>query len=109
MARLPHGLSGGNTAGQAATVTVRLSRQETGALLHQVPGIYRTQVNDVLLAALGQTLASWTGHDQVLIDCEGHGRETDLISGTDLSRTIGWFTTIYPSPCTCPPATGATR
>ena len=91
------------TTADARTVTVSLTREETRALLQDVPGAYRTQVNDVLLAALGQTLASWTGHDQVLIDCEGHGRETGQITGTDLSRTIGWFTTIYPIALHLPP------
>jgi non-ribosomal peptide synthase protein (TIGR01720 family) len=86
---------GDNTAGQVATVTVRLGQRETGALLHQVPGVYRTQVNDVLLAALGRVVAEWTGQADVLIAMEGHGRE-DIADGVDLSRTVGWFTTEFP-------------
>src|SRR2546429_678793 len=37
----------------------------------------------------------WTGRDRVLIDLEGHGRE-DLFDRVDLSRTVGWFTTLFP-------------
>ncbi|MGW5053661.1 non-ribosomal peptide synthase/polyketide synthase [Actinokineospora sp. NPDC004072] len=78
-----------------AAVTVRLGRDDTAALLRQVPAVYRTQVNDVLLSALGRTLADWTGRDRVLVEMEGHGRE-DVLPGIDLSRTVGWFTSQYP-------------
>ncbi len=61
-----------------------------------MPGAYRTQVNDVLLSALGRVLADWTGADRVTVALEGHGREEELDEGADLSRTVGWFTTQYP-------------
>ncbi|HEX4722553.1 MAG TPA: amino acid adenylation domain-containing protein [Pseudonocardiaceae bacterium] len=77
------------------SVTVKLGADETSALLRNVPAAYRTQVNDVLLAALGHVLTKWTGHDRVVIDLEGHGRE-HIADGIDLSRTVGWFTTMYP-------------
>jgi non-ribosomal peptide synthase protein (TIGR01720 family) len=31
----------------------------------------------------------------VLVDVEGHGRE-EIFAGIDLSRTVGWFTSLYP-------------
>ncbi|HMC51697.1 MAG TPA: amino acid adenylation domain-containing protein, partial [Acidimicrobiales bacterium] len=68
---------------------------ETRALLSDVPGVYRTQINDVLLAALGRALCRFGGSDRVLVDLEGHGRE-DVLPGVDLSRTVGWFTTLFP-------------
>ncbi|MGW5698976.1 condensation domain-containing protein, partial [Streptomyces asiaticus] len=67
----------------------------------RVPGVYRTQINDVLLAALGRVLAGWTGEDRVLVAMEGHGRE-ELDAAVDLSRTVGWFTTQYPVALTLP-------
>ncbi len=82
-------------AGPAATVSVELDEDDTTALLRSAPTAYRTRVNDVLLAALALALARWTGHDRVRLDLEGHGRE-DLLDGVDLSRTVGWFTTVYP-------------
>ncbi|WP_284117640.1 non-ribosomal peptide synthase/polyketide synthase [Streptomyces fragilis] len=94
-AALPPGRSGPNTYGDAATLTVTLEREETEALLRQVPEAYRTQVNDVLLSALGRTLARWCGRDTVLIGVEGHGRE-ELFDDVDLSRTVGWFTAEFP-------------
>ncbi|MEU0005141.1 non-ribosomal peptide synthase/polyketide synthase [Streptomyces sp. NPDC006314] len=94
-ADLPAGRSGPNTHGTAATVTVTLDTDTTDALLRQVPEVYRTQVNDVLLSALGRTLARWCGRDTVLVGVEGHGRE-DLFDDVDLSRTVGWFTAEFP-------------
>ena len=38
---------------------------------------------------------NWTGTNQVLINLEGHGREA-IIPDSDVSRTIGWFTSLYP-------------
>ncbi len=87
--------AGAGTAGTTRTVTARLTEEETTALLHEVPGAYRTQMNDVLLAALGRVLSRWTGRERVLLDLEGHGRE-DLLDGVDLTRTVGWFTTVFP-------------
>ncbi|MGH3849271.1 MAG: condensation domain-containing protein, partial [Pseudonocardiaceae bacterium] len=92
---LPVAHSGANTAASSRTLTVRLDREHTDALLHRVPGVYRTQINDVLLSALGRVLAGWTGHDRVLIALEGHGRE-EILPGMDLSRTVGWFTSLFP-------------
>src|SRR5262249_50714748 len=59
------------------------------------PAAYRTQINDVLLAALGVVLAEWTGAGAVAVDLEGHGRE-DLGADIDVSRTVGWFSTLFP-------------
>jgi non-ribosomal peptide synthase protein (TIGR01720 family) len=84
-----------NTEASSASVSVALTPQETQFLLQEVPSVYQTQVNDVLLTALIQTFYQWTGKNSLLIDLEGHGRE-DIIEHIDLSRTVGWFTTIFP-------------
>jgi amino acid adenylation domain-containing protein/non-ribosomal peptide synthase protein (TIGR01720 family) len=85
----------GNTAGSARTVTVTLDEELTAALLQEVPAAYGTQIGDALLTALLEAVTEWTGRDAMLLDLEGHGRE-ELFEGVDLSRTVGWFTTIYP-------------
>ncbi|HEY0475638.1 MAG TPA: amino acid adenylation domain-containing protein, partial [Kribbella sp.] len=84
-----------NTIAATRVLSARLDAEQTRALLQDVPGVYRTQINDVLLAALGRVLARWTGRNRVLVDLEGHGRE-DLLDGVDVSRTVGWFTTMFP-------------
>jgi len=94
--RLPADYPGGaNTMAWARTVSVSLNNEETDALLRDVPQAYQTQINDVLLTALAQAFACWTGEHTLLIDLEGHGRE-EVVDGVDLSRTVGWFTTLFP-------------
>ncbi|MGH3944284.1 MAG: amino acid adenylation domain-containing protein, partial [Pseudonocardiaceae bacterium] len=79
----------------ARAVSVLLNAEETDALLRGAPTVYRTRINDVLLAALAWALSRWIGRGRVSIDLEGHGRE-EILDGVDLSRTVGWFTTIFP-------------
>jgi amino acid adenylation domain-containing protein/non-ribosomal peptide synthase protein (TIGR01720 family) len=84
-----------NTVASSQIISVYLSVEQTRALLQDVPVAYNTQINDVLLTALVQTFTRWTSFYSLLIDLEGHGRE-DLFEDVDLSRTVGWFTSIFP-------------
>lgn len=84
-----------DTEGAAATVTVLLSVDDTHALLHKVPPVYNTQINDVLLTALVLAWGQWSGSRVLYTNLEGHGRE-NLFEDVDLSRTVGWFTSIFP-------------
>jgi non-ribosomal peptide synthase protein (TIGR01720 family) len=94
--RLPVDHEGGeNLVRRARAVEVSLTREETTALLSEVPAVYRTEINEVLLTALVTALGSWTGERRVLLELEGHGRE-EIGEGVDVTRTVGWFTTIYP-------------
>ncbi|HVV72540.1 MAG TPA: condensation domain-containing protein, partial [Verrucomicrobiae bacterium] len=75
---------------------VRLDKEQTRRLLQEVPRAYHTEINDVLLAALAKTICGWQGRDRITIGLEGHGREEGLFDGVDVSRTVGWFTSLYP-------------
>jgi non-ribosomal peptide synthase protein (TIGR01720 family) len=86
---------GENSEASTRTVAVSLSKQETDDLLKEVPAVYHTQINDVLLTALAQAYYRMTGSRQVIVELEGHGR-VDLFADVDLSRTVGWFTSVYP-------------
>ncbi|MEJ8545838.1 amino acid adenylation domain-containing protein [Brevibacillus borstelensis] len=87
--------TGDNTDGSAAKVTVSLTREETRALLQDVPKAYHTQINDILLTALAEAYVLWSGNERLRINLEGHGRE-EIIEGVDITRTVGWFTTVFP-------------
>ncbi|MFC5720643.1 amino acid adenylation domain-containing protein [Streptomyces gamaensis] len=104
-APLPVDADGPNTVDSTRTVEVRLTEEETRALLQQVPPVYRTRVDDVLLSAYGRVLARWTGRPRTLVDLEGHGRE-EIFDGVDLTRTVGWFTSLYPVALAVDPAAG---
>jgi amino acid adenylation domain-containing protein/non-ribosomal peptide synthase protein (TIGR01720 family) len=96
VSRLPVDYAGGaNTVALARTVSVSLSTKETAVLLQEVSRAYQTQINDILLTALAQAFAQWKREHTLLLDLEGHGRE-EIVEGVDLSRTVGWFTTIFP-------------
>ncbi len=95
-APIPRDLDGGeNVERNAGRVEVELTEEETEALLREVPGVHRTQVNDALLGALLGAMSEWSGRRSQLVEVEGHGRE-ELFEGVDLSRTVGWFTVQYP-------------
>ncbi|MET7305396.1 condensation domain-containing protein, partial [Embleya sp. NPDC005575] len=93
--RLPRDRDGRNEARSAATVCASLDARETNALLRDVPRAFNTRINDALLTALARTVGRWTGSGDTLIGLEGHGRE-DLFADVDLSRTVGWFTGVFP-------------
>jgi len=89
-----------NPQGQASNrharkLEARFDGAFTRQLLQQAPAAYRTQVNDLLLTALAQAVADWSGQTEVLVQLEGHGRE-ERFEDIDLSRTVGWFTTLFP-------------
>jgi len=84
-----------NTVASAKILSFCLTESQTRSLLQDVPQAYNTQINDVLLTALIQTFADWTNFSALLLDIEGHGRE-NLVNSLNLSRTVGWFTSIFP-------------
>src|ERR1700719_2970161 len=90
-----------DTVGSANCITRVLPAAVTNQLVTTVPAAFNGRINDVLLTSLVITLARWRkrrgkgGSYAVLIDLEGHGRE-EIFEGIDLSRTVGWFTSLYP-------------
>ncbi|KAA6223894.1 amino acid adenylation domain-containing protein [Streptomyces albofaciens JCM 4342] len=91
---LPTAPTGPGGSGEMSTT---LSAATTTALLTTVPAAFHAEVTEVLLAALVLAVADWRGRPgAVLVDLERHGRESDLAPGVDLSRTVGWFTSVHP-------------
>ncbi|GAA0645026.1 hypothetical protein GCM10010174_80100 [Kutzneria viridogrisea] len=76
--------------------TVTITTETTAALLGEVPAALGCGVQDVLVAALAMAVAEHRGGRTLLIDLEGHGREEGLLAEADLSRTVGWFTSLFP-------------
>lgn len=87
--------SGPNTQESAETVAGFLSEAETVNLLQKVAPVYKTQANDALLAALVWALEKRGVEGPLVVFLEGHGREA-LWEDIDLSRTVGWFTALFP-------------
>ncbi|MZF86629.1 non-ribosomal peptide synthetase [Streptomyces sp. SID5643] len=99
-------LSGTDTVANERLRTVSVGPEVTAALLTEIPAKFHAGVNDVLLTALAVALARRRrdlGQDQTFahIELEGHGREGQFVAGSagfepELSRTVGWFTTLFP-------------
>ncbi|MFI8897179.1 amino acid adenylation domain-containing protein [Streptomyces virginiae] len=99
-------LCAADTVARERTTTVAVGPDITAALLGDLPAQFHAGVNDVLLTALAVTLARWRrdlGQDQSFthVELEGHGREARFVADgagfePELSRTVGWFTTLFP-------------
>ncbi|GAF44670.1 non-ribosomal peptide synthetase [Rhodococcus wratislaviensis] len=85
-----------DTVASARSVEVHVPADVTAQVLTTVPAAFRAGVNDVLLTALAVAVASVRGGTLVRVDLEGHGREEQVVPGADISRTVGWFTSLYP-------------
>ncbi|AYF77614.1 amino acid adenylation domain-containing protein [Nocardia yunnanensis] len=80
------------------SVDVELDAETTTSLLTTLPGLFDGTVEDALLACLALAIRRWRMEpiESVLIRLEGHGRQQEIVPGAELSRTLGWFTTVYP-------------
>lgn len=82
-------------AEERETIIVQWTEEETEHLLKKSNRAYTTDINDLLLTGLGMAVHRWTGHEEIHVHLEGHGRES-IFQDVDISRTVGWFTTQYP-------------
>ncbi|MFD8917918.1 amino acid adenylation domain-containing protein [Streptomyces sp. NPDC059569] len=91
-----------DTHGTLRSLTLTLGEDVVAPLLTTVPAAFHAGVNDVLLTAFGLAVAEWRrrhgrgGGSATTLELEGHGREQDAVEGADLSRTVGWFTSVFP-------------
>jgi non-ribosomal peptide synthase protein (TIGR01720 family) len=76
-------------------LSITFSLQTTKRFLQKAHQSYGTQPDDLLLLALTQAAGDCFGQYQLCVDLEGHGRE-DLGEDLDLTRTLGWFTSMHP-------------
>ncbi|WP_218618665.1 non-ribosomal peptide synthetase [Paenibacillus sp. P3E] len=80
------------------SIRKELSRQLTSSQtkqLHKLKSTNDLDVSEVLVGCFASVLSECTNRDNVVIELEGHGRE-EANSQLNLSKTVGWFTTIYP-------------
>nr|WP_211600673.1 non-ribosomal peptide synthetase [Gordonia effusa] len=100
----------GSAADRLGETEVRVFRMDaavTEDVLTELPEAFGGSADDVLLAALTRAIRSWQRDNEIddeadiYIQVESHGRDERIIAGdddlaADLSRTVGWFTTISP-------------
>ncbi|HEY0289408.1 MAG TPA: amino acid adenylation domain-containing protein, partial [Pseudomonas sp.] len=86
---------GRNRFADAEVVKYSLSREQTQRLLQRVAPACRAGVDEVLIAVLAKVICDVGGQPSTVLRLEGHGRQDDS-GAIDLSRTVGWFTSMYP-------------
>ena len=75
--------------------SIELTKTETIALLMNTSYAYNTRTEDILLSAFILSYGKWAKLDSLLLHLEGHGRE-NYVDKTDVSQTLGWFTSVFP-------------
>ncbi|QTH16557.1 amino acid adenylation domain-containing protein [Pseudomonas corrugata] len=83
------------TVAERRTLSARWEATRTHQWLTESHAAYRTQPEELLIAALAATLAETEGRSDIVVDLERHGRDAPF-DGLDVSRTVGWFTTLFP-------------
>ncbi|MDO3652556.1 plipastatin non-ribosomal peptide synthetase PpsC [Bacillus subtilis] len=78
------------------SLSFSLTEADTAVLLQNVNYAYGTDTQDILLTAASLAICEWTGGSKLRIAMEGHGRE-HILPELDISRTVGWFTSMYPA------------
>ena len=86
---------GVNSLAGLAGASFRLDSEATRVLLQDLPRRFRAQITDALLTALARSITTWSGRQDLIVDLEGHGRDA-AYDDLDLSRTVGWLTTVLP-------------
>jgi non-ribosomal peptide synthase protein (TIGR01720 family) len=87
---------GRNTVESAADLTVTASTETTESLLRELPAVAGLRIHEVLLGGMALALLRRSGRNHLSVEMEGHGREVLDGEELDLSRTVGWFTSLYP-------------
>lgn len=77
------------------SVAASLPAEYTDRLLRDSSLLFSAQPLEVILSAVAQVLLRWSRNEKMLICIESHGRE-QISNDLNLSRTVGWFTNIYP-------------
>jgi len=86
---------GGDIINTNETIFLKFSKEETESLIKNCNIAYNTDSKELLITSLLRTMRPYVGKPQLTIELEHHGREK-IIGEVDVSKTIGWFTSIYP-------------
>lgn len=80
-------------------VICTIDKDGTEKLLRSAIKYFDVHINSILLLPLYMAIYQYYGLPNILIDLESHGR--DAVENIDVSRTLGWFTNIYPILLNC--------
>jgi N-(5-amino-5-carboxypentanoyl)-L-cysteinyl-D-valine synthase len=87
---------GGSLATKRQHLSCSLSHEQTAMFLDQACGVFSTSERELIVTALGSSLQQLRGSQFSVVTIESHGREECVDPCLDVSRTLGWFTSMYP-------------
>lgn len=87
---------GKDTVETANILNIELDEVTLKDLTKKVNEIYNLELNETLAIALVITLNDLSNSNEIVIELERHGREA-INDYIDISRTVGWFTSMYPA------------
>lgn len=106
---LPADKPGGiNDNASSNKCVISLDVEYTHRLVKEVPKALNTYIHEILVSALFLSYCRWSSQPSLLIHMEGHGREP-IIKGANISRTVGWFTSLFPLYLSMPPGKRSIR
>ena len=88
------GLSSVNAAEKVGRLSRTIFEDKTQVIARDLVSIYRMDIGEIVFTALASAFVAHAGSRTIAVDWEGTGR--DALWPGDLSRSIGWFTTLYP-------------
>lgn len=78
------------------TESTKLGLGLTNDLIYRANASFNTEISDLLLSALGRSVATIFDVTNCCVQVEGHGREAIGDNELIIDRTVGWFTSVYP-------------
>ncbi|MCY9517573.1 non-ribosomal peptide synthetase [Paenibacillus apiarius] len=86
--------------GTNITVTRYVSPSLTHQWINKAHRAFHTRPHELLIAATSFAIGQIFDKNQIILELESHGREEDTCN-LDVSRTVGWFTRMYPVHLPC--------
>lgn len=77
-------------------LSVELDEETLNDLTKKINKIYNMDLNEALIIGLVLAINNVTNRDEIIVELERHGRE-QINDYIDVSRTVGWFTSMYPA------------
>ncbi|MFZ1289535.1 MAG: amino acid adenylation domain-containing protein [Melioribacteraceae bacterium] len=84
-----------NIENSAKNYSQLVTKELTDLFITEISKSYKAELNELLITIFVKSYSIWKGKRKVSLTLENHGRE-NLYVEVDLSRTVGWFTSMYP-------------
>lgn len=74
---------------------MKLNKEITNKIYNEMTKAHKASIDEIYLSIFTMLIGNYFNKKDIHFTLEGHGRE-ELFADVDLSRTVGWFTTMCP-------------